>query len=319
MRYLVLVLLYLIPATSKAQGSFAPDGAVWYYDAHYGSITKGWVAGDTVIDGEKCKRINQEILSHDNTVVDTQFLVYPKRLFVHERNDTVFYFNEEHHLFAPLYIFNVTEGDTICLPTPFHYQWSPQFCFVVDSIRLVQYDTAMLKTVYTRSLTAGKQQEPVAVYSYSDTGLTGAYAERIGALGGFGLYPRCAFYDCPIYLTAASLFYTKFLRCYDDPQYAIHRAATCDPLSVPELNRSGFCISPNPANDRVTLSFKDRLAVEMDIQFMDITGRIVLYRKLMTLRKEEQFDLSAMNSGVYLLLIKNEGVVIGKEKIVVQH
>lgn len=139
-------------------------------------------------------------------------------------------------------MFNVQEGDTVCLPV-FGADLRPNpiaggdtcFCFVIDSIGTFLYDTIFLQTFFEHSLASVDTQNPNywyqsdwPVYNWAPslTGTnvpTGAYTRKTGGLLG-GLLPTS---NMPGVAkpTSDSMTYSGYgLRCYEDDAIAIHLA-----------------------------------------------------------------------------------------------
>mgnify|MGYP003576790904 FL=1 len=164
-RFSVILLTMLITLSANGQGSFAPVGAEWHYQDHY-SRYDVWNSGsawldhvrvekDTAIDGVACRKlvVSRWSKSAGN---NNAYLTSTKNLFVYDNVDTVFMFNQYSNSFRPLYVFNASVGDTVCVstfaePDAWHYPDS-NFYYVVDSINVELYDMIPLKTFYTTSL-----------------------------------------------------------------------------------------------------------------------------------------------------------------------
>lgn len=102
----------------KSQNEFAPIGAVWHFNRDFDlntfqeeySIYK--VVKDTTINGQVCRKIDGTLYLKDSTITNGL------ALFVLERNDSVFYFNNRFNDFKLLYSFKAKRGDTLMLSTP---------------------------------------------------------------------------------------------------------------------------------------------------------------------------------------------------------
>jgi hypothetical protein len=238
---------------SHAQTQFAPQGASWHHEMQYGSF-HCYTSGDTVIQGVTAMVIRQKALTkppwfgwglhvHD----------LPDRYF-YSNSDTVFVYNHIFNRFTPLYIFNVQEGDTLNLPvlptapgSLYGNYPDSSFHLVIDSIRVRQYDTAFLKTYFTRDIgTMGSDFR----YNWGAES-HGAYAEKIGGVYS-GLLPYC--YSCA-YPASDLLQSAGSLRCYSDSVTSIKLVANnCDDdgigLSTKDLARGApVQIFPVPADE----------------------------------------------------------------------
>ncbi len=108
-------------------------------------------AGDTVIGGTPCRKLVNTRSRREGPRLDT-VLVTTNTAFVYDNTDTVFVYSGNAGKFIPLYIYNVDEGDTVCLSGLFHRGNDSTFAISVDSIRMTLYDTGHLKTYYTHTL-----------------------------------------------------------------------------------------------------------------------------------------------------------------------
>src|SRR5690606_7564912 len=115
MKYSFTVLLFLLSSyTGSAQINFADSGASWYYNMNYGSLHYKVTGYDTV------QGIRASIIETEALVQEPWF---SQGLRVHDHGviklyataDTVFIFNSFFNRFTPLYVFNVPEGDTVCI------------------------------------------------------------------------------------------------------------------------------------------------------------------------------------------------------------
>ena len=175
------------------QTLFAPPGSEWYHD-NDGGVFHSYYSGDTIILGITCRSVTRKAYTYPTTPWKINDL---PTLYFYNNSDTVFVYNYFFNRFTPLYVFNVHDGDTLTLPIlpndaefliwPFAPPHPDSFfSFIVDSVRLVLYDTATLKTIYTHSIGTGTS----FVYKYGYDTL-GKYIEKIGCIS-IGLIPRCS-------------------------------------------------------------------------------------------------------------------------------
>lgn len=243
---------------STAQSVFATDNAEWYHQG-YDGIFHAYVAKDTIIQGVQCRKIVQDALQKGPMYYDAQ------PMFVYTASDTTFIFNTTFNRFTPLYIFNAQEGDSICLPIIRPggcaswgniYAGDSTFCFVVDSIRMVRYDTALLKTFYTQ----GYQNAGGVMVNWGNRSALwvgshfGAYVERVGCVKG-NIIPYC--WSCAR-LAMGGCQDPDSLRCYSDTHYSIKMVSNdCNDgiaMSISEddaLYQENLKIFPTPATDYI--------------------------------------------------------------------
>ncbi len=276
MKQTLLITFFLICACSlhtTAQTSFAPIGAKWHYNMGYGAF-EYTADKDTVIQGITATRLRERLLVQPSAPEiweggDYHVVVTP---------DTVFIYNFYFDRFTPLYVFNVSEGDTVCLPTlPSGLIYEPEdstFCYVVDSIRVLPYDTAHLRTYFTRFINLYGSAFGLN-WGKSDT--FGAYAERIGGIYT-GFLPECLW--CPIPLST-SVQYRGKLRCYSDAGYRIQLTDNdCNnggmPQSVASLadRKKTIAISPVPTRNFLYLHTNGESDI-VQISLINIEGKEV--------------------------------------------
>ncbi len=166
-----LILLFL-SISGFAQTEFAPLGATWFYrgfNVGYASPYPEYNTAHEVIaeiaDNGVIKKVvttkreyayvrtypydtlRELVRSGVSTSIDS----------LYEQNDTVFIYNHRWERYTPLYVFNVSEGDTIKIPsfhgydTAFVFESDSFLYFIVDSVRLKDFGGHLLETYYTRN------------------------------------------------------------------------------------------------------------------------------------------------------------------------
>ena len=84
------------------------------------------------------------------------------------------------------------------------------------------------------------------------------------------------------------------------------------------LIEKSFSIFPNPANDRVTISvLLPENINNVNLLFMDLTGRIITSHKLNENAREHEIDISFLSSGSYQVSLESKGAVLSTRKVVV--
>ena len=251
-----LTLIFLFNCFSiKAQSNFAPVGATWYHSGYdkNNQIFKTVAYKDTIILGQNCRELKQTLyFSKPLSYPYMHFYHASRNLYVYGTEDTVFIYNEVYKRFTPLYIFNVKVGDTVRLPyiLPINCPYvmsdtnDASLGYVVDSVKDVNYDGQLLKTVYSTVLKTK--------HSYFGWGGTkNVFVQKIGS-PNFGLLPTCL-YNCA-YTTGEDVCpYLDSIICYHDKDYSIKFRDTClpstwVPASINEktTNTQKLDIYPNP-------------------------------------------------------------------------
>lgn len=354
---LLLILITLAPFHVSAQHIFAPVGAAWWHYNVQGPIMSGIGAppgtaseisfsyharsvADTVIDGISCRKVTTAYREKMNGPIrpDFGFGEGPvKDCYIYDNTDTVFVFNENFGRFTPMYVFTAQEGDTICLPvlpepTPDlrvnPHTGDASFCFIIDSIRVLTYDTAHLRTFYTRAISEEGSGPFSTAYPAYNWGTTydwniGYYVERIG---GPAFFPRHLVYcgDC----TAISYGPYGSLACYSDSSYSIflREGLACDslpeprPLGIedPELTGDHILLYPVPGDALCRLAFRKPLSEEVIVQLWDISGRYIRAEKMRAGQSSLDMNTRQLSDGIYLLKIM-KGNATAFRKLVVAH
>lgn len=79
------------------------------------------------------------------------------------------------------------------------------------------------------------------------------------------------------------------------------------------LNSNSFLVYPNPANDRLTVSYKTVTSAAVNFELYDIAGKLVLKiaeAAPAASNVKKEFDLAGVESGTYILQISQEGVKV---------
>jgi DNA-binding beta-propeller fold protein YncE len=78
------------------------------------------------------------------------------------------------------------------------------------------------------------------------------------------------------------------------------------------LNNNNINIYPNPAKDRITVSF-DNNKQDATISIIDMTGRKVLSQKIAAGKNSINIDVYQLPAGIYGLLIQTPDGTISKQ------
>ncbi len=302
MKHIFTVFLFLLfSQAGSAQTDFADSGASWYYNMSFGSFHYKVTGYDTV-QGIRASIIEAEALVREPWFSQGLRVNDHGVTKIYATADTVFIFNSFFNRFTPLYVFNVAEGDTVCIPMLSAIldgnATDSNFCFVVDSIRIRQYDTANLRTFYTRHLNLNGN-EYIENWGW-DT--LGAYAERIGGLYT-GLTPACL--NCPE--PQDERFQSPgSIRCYTDKDYTLKLASgPCDndgiSKSVARLREEHrpITIAPVPAHDHIRI-ITDEPEDVLRVIVTDMQGRIVT---IADKPGSSSISVQDLPQGIYLLRV----------------
>lgn len=317
--FLSLSILFIISDLSFAQNEFAPVGAEWHHNMSFG-VFHSKVTKDTVIDGISCRVIETKPIVKNPAQSPTIWSKY--KFFVYNNADTVFIYNTIFNRFTPLYVFNVNEGDTLYLPAiqpPDPYSFiaingagyvDSNFCTIIDSVRMVNYDNQQLKTIFSHSWDRNDNSQ-FPQYSL------GTYAERIGGLTT-GFLPACE--NCPG-LLADNLQGIGSFRCYSDnqsPPFAVKLVDTCDNGVIVGIGSIGFMgnsisVYPNPSLGKIRVAFSNSFDTNGNWFVTDILGRRMFNGIIHKNSVGFNIDLSRNPIGIYLLKLNDEN---GHSKVV---
>lgn len=345
-RLLLLCFALLTLQTSFAQGQFAPVGAEWWYhgnDGHY-LIVGGWhrvwvdhveVVGDILIDGIEARKINIMRTAKLKWEPTVAIPADSAQLFVYDTPDTVFIYDTNRTSFIPLYVYNVSEGDTVTLPVPFYQSGGisdyDSFSFVVDSIRMENFDTTALRSFYIHTVTKENDTQSFTWggWSWHDHDLSparkGRYTERLGGVWNqySSLLPIREIYLMDYHLGLN--LPTGELACYADPNYSIHLAVLpCDslidyPLSIVDdkAKLTGISIYPNPATDIINIAALNNLPANTTATLFDISGRMLLSSQLSG-NATTEINIAHLPKGLYWMHISANGQAPVYRKIVLR-
>ena len=310
-KILFVFLLLVDFSSSYAQSMFAPVGSEWYHTMPCG-VFYSHCTGDTIIDGITCRQVVRNAHTSSACLGMAGPVFDLPTLYFYNNSDTVFVYNHFFGRFTPLYIFNVHDGDIVTLPIlPTDPGWfsfgctDSTFSFVVDSVRMVLYDTAWLKTIYSRSLGLAEARYVGDKYTFSYGRMwdsLGVYAEKIGGIS-IGLLPQCL--TCN-YLIDEKIQSQDSLRCYNDSTLSVILAKTsCDvsngnSMATTQLKKENLNIYPDPAKDLV---FIDGLVTKVRFRLFNAVGIAV---RDGAADAGSSISVKGLPPGVYLLELVDE-------------
>jgi hypothetical protein len=277
-----------------AQQEWAPTGAKWYYStpgyypessSMYGSCITLESIKDTIIKNLTCKILELRTCNSNYSIT---------RVFIHQSNDSIFYYNENYENFFLLYNFSAKIGDTVSVhndtftPTPAYlsYKQEAPFEYKVVEIDSIEYSGIWLK-----------RQKVTALDDLY--WLSGLYiVEKLGSDVYF--FGRSA----KVPLVAGYQF--GELRCYSDNTLS-YKSLTwndnCDYTSIVSTsNINNAKVYPNPAKDFIVIEHTSNKTINIEI--LDELGRniYVFYAK----ENQYKLSLATFQSGIYFLKIINE-------------
>lgn len=292
-RLLPFLLVIMSTIISDAQ-KFAPIGAEWYYSAsayglaptnsefyHYQSKL------DTFIAGHSCTKISITYYQYKGSVTNEP------PIYIYQSNDTVFYFNDTYSNYFPLYIYNVSKGDTLTyhipdIPTfPSDTLWKS----IVDSVSLFIVGSDTLKRVWTSD---------IGSYSF-----WGGYIELIGSPFLMLHQPHIIYpeWDGP-------------LRCYSDNRISYNFSSyPCDKRITNGIHENSqgieLFISPNPSSNFLTIKNANDILTNYTIY--NISGQMVLYGQVTS---TTTIAIDKLNQGLYSIEFKTNTIIKRKQFVI---
>lgn len=101
----------------------------------------------------------------------------------------------------------------------------------------------------------------------------------------------------------------QLLKNFSDAYFPV----TCVATSIQEQQNSGsFILYPNPANDELTLSFKENTSLKSTISLMDVCGKVLLTKENTELDKIT-LNVQELASGIYFIKASSNGKSIVKK------
>ena len=104
---------------------------------------------------------------------------------------------------------------------------------------------------------------------------------------------------------------------YNSPQQST--AVCVAALATPSFEKKEVIIlSPNPAKDFVTLHYAFSSASNATVVVYDISGRKISEKSLSSLSGEIQLNTSTYAAGLYMVVVKQDGVLLAQKKLVIE-
>jgi hypothetical protein len=298
----ILITVIMVISTITFYGQdFAPVGAEWYYNEQFafsGDINyiKFTSEKDTLIFGENCKKITKRHKIGCNDRPEIEYLF--------SRNDTVFFLDTIFNDFQILYDFSATATDSWIIKIKDEEQEIDTLTITVDSVSTTQINGQALKTLY---VTYDKDDENI-----SET-YTSTIIEKIGDTKYmFNWYPWSN--------VACDVNYTSGLRCYQDSDIGLYSTGIVDSCDYVYIwtginnvkSSDQIKLFPNPAQDFVEIDAKGYSNYK--IELFDLNGRLL--KSDNAFDSSFKLDLSFINKGVYVILLRNKNQIIGYRKLI---
>lgn len=100
---------------------------------------------------------------------------------------------------------------------------------------------------------------------------------------------------------------------FETPDPSDESLANCSTLNTQSFDENIFKIFPNPAGDFVTIKMEEKMN-NVSYSLVDLNGRVVL-SKVSNNERQTTLNISALQSGIYILKIKNDTGTLSKKII----
>lgn len=77
-------------------------------------------------------------------------------------------------------------------------------------------------------------------------------------------------------------------------------------------------VSPNPANKKVRIEFENLSYEQLEMQIFNISGEEEYAETLLSYPQAKGLDISRLSRGVYMIVLRNKGIIVGRAKLVVE-
>jgi hypothetical protein len=242
---------------------------------------------DTLIENQLCQKILRQKV-YGVYCTDTVNLER-KSFFTYHNNDTVWFYIDS--LFYPIYMFNAQVGDTHILPR-LDFVWADTtLTFVVTSIDIEVISGDTLRSYTIETVNDGSMNSKWAV----------SFTEGLGT-------KKHAF--IPIDTRQMTHGPSWGLICYNDESISFFDSIynlTCDPCAhaastAEHSAQKELLIYPNPVYDFLTLKVEGFSINEIEIK--DITGKLLVCKRVAHFSDDNKIDVQGLNTGVYLITVR---------------
>ena len=296
---LLFLVLPFLSVTSYAQ-PWAHPGAVWHF-SYMQMFSFGYIkienTGDTTLLGNDCSILTKTQYGYYYPgYMDTLPL---GKAYIYQSNNVVYFYRQHLNVFDTLYHFGALPGDS----------WKVRSDYIpydsgyvhVDSITYEVYNGDTLKCLYV---------------SPTPNSCMGWYAgtkiiERIGCINWYML-PE--YIDCIMDGNEGGP-----LRCYQDsafPQFIFDNQHPCDyvtALPEPRSLSETFSIFPNPASDKINVSFSQN-SQGYKIRIVNMQGRLMMAHSISG-TFPCQLDLTSLPTGIYTVIFSDDINPLFREKL----
>lgn len=306
MKKITFTLLFATLGLFAFGQDFAPVGTEWYYTQRWafsGDVGYFFFTSekDTIIEGKICQEIVKEEKIICNDRPDTEYLF--------TSNDTVYFFDTAFNEFQIMYVFDAQPSDSWIIKIKDSPLNTDTVTVYVDSISTTSINGEDLKTLH---VTYSLDYDTLFTIMYHSV-----IIEKLGDL-------TYLFNWAPKWAATCDYNWSPGIRCYEDPFLGFYTTGVYDSCSHESVwidvgveDQNSFTQSievfPNPVKDLVNIQVKNLHTYSIELR--DIQGRLV--RSKMANNELSQLDLTEVERGIYFVIVREEGVLIGSEKVMV--
>lgn len=274
----ITTMLVIFQVSQSLGQDFAPIGAEWYYGSSAGGLAPTGSEyyyllseKDTVINDYDLRKIKRIYCNYQGDSLE----VAP--YFIYQSGDSVSLYNDNDDSLYRLFVFNVSQGDTLTLDVPWdsYNSGDPTYRVVIDTIVSETYDGVELNKYVL---------EQIDHFGWFNE----FYLDKVGGYEwfvphGMGIIPEA---DGPI-------------RCYHDDEIEINfLSQDCEYRmtvnSINDLSPDSFELSPNPTSDFIQIKSDSRIK---KVEVIDNTGKIILETD------KTLINIKSFKNGVYFIRI----------------
>lgn len=89
-------------------------------------------------------------------------------------------------------------------------------------------------------------------------------------------------------------------------------------VEKPKAKELEIKLSPNPATNKVNISFENNTYKQLHLQLLNINGEELYSKILLAYPQSEEIDIGKLPKGVYLVVLRNNSLIVGRAKLVVE-
>lgn len=268
------------------------NGIEWEYNMDSfvdgsGLSNKVKIQGDTIVDGKPCKILEREFRNCN---------FRPKRDFIYQEDNKVFYYHFQDSAFHILYDYNAEIGDTIKIRLWESYSDVHDFLYLkIDSISTVALGSENIKNF---KAIYGAENE------YGEVIFSDYYAEIMEGAGCLVNY----FYVFDNGWCDGN--HVNKLKCYYHPDLGnfgeSEECSITNNVSQDIQGLNSIKVYPNPFSNSVHISFAD-LSSDYNLKLYDVNGNLVLTKRYQDSSTQiVRIDkLSALPQGLYYLVAED--------------